>query len=382
MKKSLYLTSALVAASVLALGSSATMAASKAKPMKLGISGSYEAIVGYSKQGDSFVNTGTSTVRTGYSSVDVKTDSEIHFKGSTKTDNGLAIGVHIELESDQATTAIMDQSFVTVGGGFGTIALGNTVAASKVLTVSAPNTGALGIGGGDSSAWIVNPTSVPNAAGPDIGGGDHMKVRWTSPAFSGFSVGGSYVPSMTSSNNMALNGGNAGTETDQIDFGVKYTGKMGANAITAGYNTWTSDGALAASLKGHNLGVSTTMGAITVGAAYNKVEPTGTLNDAARTTVKGSGDTSPQSEAWNIGTSWAQGATTLSLNYFQFKMPMSSTVVGEDSVTKWTLGAKYAMGPGVDFVGTVQRVNWSDETVVETASNTGMAVVGGIAVKF
>jgi hypothetical protein len=49
MKKSLYLTSALVAASVLALGSTDTMAGShsKAKKMSMGISGSYKAMVGF-----------------------------------------------------------------------------------------------------------------------------------------------------------------------------------------------------------------------------------------------------------------------------------------------------------------------------------------------
>jgi len=60
MKKSLYLTSALVAASVLAMGSTDSMAASKAKKMKMAISGSYKAVVGYAKQVAGFqVSTGT-----------------------------------------------------------------------------------------------------------------------------------------------------------------------------------------------------------------------------------------------------------------------------------------------------------------------------------
>ena len=95
MKKSLYLTTALVAAGVLALGSTDAMA--KAKPMKIGVSGSYKAVVGYAKNADGFMNaTGGATTQTSYQAIDVKTDSEVHFKGSVKTDAGLTIGVGME----------------------------------------------------------------------------------------------------------------------------------------------------------------------------------------------------------------------------------------------------------------------------------------------
>jgi len=51
MKKSLFLTSALVAASVLALGvTNDALAASKAKKISIGVSGSYRAMIGYSSQ--------------------------------------------------------------------------------------------------------------------------------------------------------------------------------------------------------------------------------------------------------------------------------------------------------------------------------------------
>ena len=97
MKKSLYLTSALVAASVLALGSTDAMAAGKALSVK--VSGSYKAQVGYAKQASGFINTNDGTASTSYNTIDVKTDSEVHFKASGSTDSGLKIGVGIELES-------------------------------------------------------------------------------------------------------------------------------------------------------------------------------------------------------------------------------------------------------------------------------------------
>jgi hypothetical protein len=378
MKKSLYLTSALVAASVLALGSTDTMAGShsKAKKMSMGISGSYKAMVGFSTQTEGFEVVGTGTTASDYTEFDVKTDSEIHFKGSTKTDSGLAIGVAVELETDQTKNGTqIDQSYMTIGGGFGTVALGSTVAASLVLAVSAPSTGALGVFGGDSGEWVVKPgnSSVSGVAGGNIGGGDHMKARWVSPAMSGFKVGASYVPSTTNSGNMPVTGGTTGPETNQLDLGIQYSGKMGANAVKASATWWSND-AGTASTDSLALGASTTMGAFTVGLGWKDVKP-------AQTGVVGTA-TSLESETINGGVQWAQGATTLSVNYFKVEMPLAVADTGEDTLTKWTLGAKYAMGPGVDFLGTVQSVNWSDETAVTTDSNKGMAIVGGIKVAF
>jgi hypothetical protein len=383
MKKSLYLTSALVAAGVLALGSTATMA--KGKPMKIGVSGSYKAVVGYARSADGYqVQTGSGTGQTSFNNIDVKTDSEVHFKGSTTTDAGLKIGVGIELESDQHanTGNHIDGSYMTIGGGFGTILLGNSIAASAALAVNPPSTGAVGVYGGDSNAWVQRPAAVGAAgfqnAGGNIGGADHAKIRWVSKSFSGFTVGGSYVPSTTSSNNMAATGGTAGTEVQQHDFAVKYSGKMGGNTVNAGANYWTTD-AGTNSVDAYHLGLSVTAGAFTVGASMKDVGSEGSAADG--TSISGSAS-SLDEEAVNVGVSWAQGATTLSLNYFTTEQERSSAVTGEDSVEKWTLGAKYAMGPGVDFLGTVQNVHWKDEGTVATNNNKGTAIVGGIAVKF
>ena len=377
MKKSLYLTSALVAASVLALGSTSSMAAGK--KMKAKVSGSYEALIGYAKQGSGFSNLNTGTARTSYNTIDVKTDSEIHISGSTKTDSGLTVGMKIELETDQTGGGI-DHSYVTVGGGFGTIALGSTAAAAAIMAVQAPNTGALGIAGGDTNGWIVMPAGNATTVnqGMGIGGHDGAKIRWTSKSFSGFSVGGSYVPSGTNSNNMPANGGNGGTEWNQVDAGVSYSGKMGKNAVKASLTYWSKDAGVS-SLDAYHIGLSTTMGAITLGASMDDVSSSGSAADL--TSIAGS-NASLDADGVNVGASWAQGGTTLSLNYYNKEMERATATDGEDSMEKWTLGAKYAMGPGVDFVGTVQNAKWSDETGASNLNNKGTIIVGGISVGF
>ena len=391
MRKSLYLTSALVAASVLALGSTDAMAAGKALDLK--VSGSYKAVVGYAKQSSGFVtSTGVGTAYTGYNTIDVKTDSEIHFKAAGTADNGMKVGVGVELEADQSSGGVIDGTYMTIGGGFGTVLLGSAGAAAAALSVNAPSTGALGVFGGDSAAWIVKPAAVgvSAVAGGNIGGNDRAKIRWIAPSFSGFTVGASYVPDLTSTdNNMAANGGNAGTDASQIDAAVKYAGKMGANAFSGSFGWWQVDQTTkaanaASSTKGYSLGASTTMGAFTVGAGYKEVSATGTALTTATTgssSLSGSANSADE-EVVNVGAQWAQGKTTLSLNYFRSEMEKATGTEGEDSLEKWTLGGKYAMGPGIDFVGTVQNIAWNDEGDVAINNNKGTAFVGGVAVKF
>ena len=116
MKKSLYLTTALVAAGFMTLG--ATDVAAAGKKGKMAITGTYKALAGYAKQQGAFENLQTGTSRNSYNTIDFKTDSEIHFKASHVTDGGFKVGVFVELETDQASTATIDGSGVTLGGGF------------------------------------------------------------------------------------------------------------------------------------------------------------------------------------------------------------------------------------------------------------------------
>jgi hypothetical protein len=389
MKKSLYLTSALVAASVLALGSTGAMAAGKALSVK--VSGSYKAQVGYAKQSAGFIQTNDATSATSYNTVDVKTDSEVHFKASGSTDSGLKIGVGIELETDQNKNSgdHIDGSYMTIGGGFGTLMMGSSAAAAAILAVNAPSTGAVGVFGGDSSAWVVKPTAVAVSpvVGGNIGGNDKMKIRWTSPSFSGFTAGASYVPDLSSADgNMPSNGGNGGTDASQVDVALKYSGKMGTNAVSGSAGWWSVDQTTTAAnantaTEGYSLGVSTTMGAITVGAGYKEIDTKGHQIGGRQISLSGTAN-SQDEEAVNFGISWAQGKTTVALNYFNVEKEMASATDGEDSVTKWTLGLKYGMGPGIDFLGTVQNVNWQDEGTLALNNNKGTAFVGGVAVKF
>ena len=127
------------------------------------------------------------------------------------------------------------------------------------------------------------------------------------------------------------------------------------------------------------MGLSVTAGAFTVGLGIKDVNSDGIAAD--QTPISGSAS-SVHEEAVNVGVQWAQGPATFSLNYFKVEQERATATAGEDSVEKWTLGAKYAMGPGVDFLGTVQNVKWGDESTTVTNNYKGNAIVGGIEVAF
>jgi len=379
MKKSLYMTSALVAAGLLAFGS--TDAVAKAKKMKVGISGSYKAVIGYARQQSAFTNVGTGTTATDYNELDVKTDSEVHFKGSTKLDNGLTMAVKVELEGDTETAADIDATGLTISGGFGSILLGSEVAASAILSQGgAHKVGAIGgAGGGDAASWVQRPAANAVAAvqGHNIGGGEHMKIRWLSKAFSGFTIGASYVPSMTGGTGMAANGGTAGTENAQIDAGVKYSGKMGGNSVTASYTTWRVDGA--SDQNSWAAGATVGFGAINIAVGYLDVSDE--TKTAAGLTQSGTA-ASADREAVNVGVQYTAGPMKVALNYFNAEAPLATATAGDDAVTKIVLGTTYNMGPGVDFVGSLAQVDWADETAAVGSNNKGTAVVGGFVVGF
>ena len=121
MKKVLYSTTALAAAGALALGASDALAQSKAKPLSMSVGGYFNSFMGYAEQDSSFESTASATGRVGYDQFNIINDSEIYFRGSTKTDSGIGVSVTVQLESDQVSNASahIDESYMTLSGGFG-----------------------------------------------------------------------------------------------------------------------------------------------------------------------------------------------------------------------------------------------------------------------
>ena len=98
MKKVLLSSTALVAAGVMA-----TAPASAAEKLSAKVGGYMEQWVGYTSVDDDNAAAGDT------SGFDVKSDSEIHFNGVTTLDNGIKVGIHVELEGHTESGGAADQ---------------------------------------------------------------------------------------------------------------------------------------------------------------------------------------------------------------------------------------------------------------------------------
>jgi len=160
-------------------------------------------------------NDGTSTT----------SDSEIAFKFSNKTDSGLTIGYTAELESDEglASAIAIDESSLSISGGFGTIVLGQNDGAGNNYSFN-------------HSALIAEdqgavPTSASIGAGTEIAAmsGDARKIAYHLPAMGGFTAGVSHT-----------NSGYTGA-TDTTEVGAKYVMDAGGNTITLNGSSATTE---------------------------------------------------------------------------------------------------------------------------------------------
>ncbi len=383
MKKSLYMTTALAAASVLALGATDAMAAEKAKKMSVSVSGAFKSMIGFAKQNGSYESTAASTARVGYDSLNLVNDSEIHFKGTSKLDNGISVSIVVQMESDQSeadnAANDIDESYVKLTGGFGDIRLGTTKTATFVLKHGAPLGGAIALENPDTNNWIVRPAAIgTNGAGSmsngnvstHIGGGDSMRLVYITPKFSGFRVGASYTPSNNEGDLPAAVGGTAGTERQTYDAIVSYENKLGSVNLKADVAYWETHATAANSLKAWRGGLSLGFGAITVGGSYKSQDDLDTLQ------------TGNGLEAFAVGAQYKSGPFAVGVKYFNLTSPQSTAVAGDDEMTKIAIGGSYTMGPGISLVGTIVHVDWDEETTADANNNDGWAAIGGVTVAF
>jgi outer membrane protein OmpU len=380
MKKALFSTTALAAAGALAFGASDALAQSKAKPLSMSVGGYFNSFVGYSEQSSSFESSASSTARVGYDQFNVINDSEVYFRGSTKLDNGLGVSLTVQLETDQVTNGTqMDESYMTLKGGFGSVLLGSTKGSTVKLNVGAPGVGGLGLSNVDHDSWIIKPSAVGNTvnfgSGTTAGASDSMKVVYLSPTIAGgLSVGASYTPSTTNADNMPVTGGNSGTESQMFDAVVKYSAKMGGSTVSANVGYGETQGTAANSNKFVRTGVAVSSGGVTAGFDYKDVQD----DDSG----KGGTANSDEQQSYNIGVKYAAGGYTMGVAYAHTEMPFASGTTGDDEMDKYILGLERGMGAGVTLTGQLLYVDYSDETTSDANNNNGWALVGGVKVAF
>ena len=374
MKKILLGSTAIVAAGMIA----AVPSADAASKMKLGVGGYMEQWFGFTSGDDG--------VAQDYSGFDIKSDPEIFFKGSTKLDNGITVGVNVQLEATQNGDQI-DEQYMFVKGSFGQIIIGDENSAMYKMHY-APSDFGIGMNSGDVTAWN---KPVKDAEGDSINMGSHYrspfgatyiepdavndsaKISYFTPRVSGFQLGLSYGPDANQDSNGLPNRDAA--NTDYIMVGANFKQKMGGMSvgISGGYGTVTDAAAGGVEPEATSFGIKLGMGGVSAGVSYANFSDSGEKDQ----------------EGINAGVAYSSGPMGVSIAYFHGEKDGNNgdaaTLNNQAERDVIHLSAKYAMGPGVTLAGTLGHAVYSsddadlDNSVNESASTY---VVMGLKVGF
>jgi outer membrane protein OmpU len=176
-------------------------------------------------------------------------DSEIAFKFSNKTDSGLTIGYTVEMESDAGSGGI-DESSLTISGGFGTIMLGQNDGVATAYAIEAEDATAEESAGSMASATIQTDTDV------QLDETDDNKIAYHLPAMGGFKAGVSFEDSGA--------GSGSGSKEDITAIGASFTTEAAGSTVTIGAATVTQEQSGSTPDKdAQNIGVKIASGAAT-----------------------------------------------------------------------------------------------------------------------
>ena len=268
-------------------------------------------------------------------------DSEIVMKFSNKTDSGLTIGLVTEFETDDTDTAI-NESSMSISGGFGKLVLGNNDGVGDNYGVSSTD-----LPGEEIYATGTDSLTILNA---DISGmsGDLNKIAYHLPAMGGLTAGISFMDS------------GATGSADSTEVGAKYGMSAGGAAITIGAASATTENSTQ-DIDSQVVGIKVASGNITAAISQATYEASNTdeestgasvsfkVSDAMTFTVHTAetDDSTSSEEYTNTGVevkyTIASGLTAfLNVEDYDYKVgTSSSTVADSGTASKLTIKAAF-----------------------------------------
>ena len=385
MKKILYATTAMATVGLIAGGAGSAVAAER---IQIEVHGFHQQwIVGLDQD---FTDTDPGREDQGFkaSTIDQKTNSEICFTGETTLDNGISVGVQVELEAANSSFMV-DESFLFLQSeSLGQFKLGIEDSTTELLHVSAPNGGVsvddgdvanVGmyidtIGGGTSG--ILTSTSLGDMTTPGgIRNGDANRIMYVTPRYAGLQAGISYAPQSAEDSNTtntanfasfngryhdsvegALNYKEAfGGVGVQLSAGVRYQNQLDDLSAFAGVDTGT--------MFGYSMGGQLTFGGFTVGGAYRKItsgrDTPGTIAEQR----------SLQSDVWSAGARYEIGPYAAGVSCINGEAVGWQTAgTGDLEHLTCTLSGTYTLGPGIRLIGGLFLFDDEAETPVGPAA--------------
>ena len=315
-------------------------------------------------------------------------DGEVHFKGETTLDNGLTVGVDIQLEATSAADTI-DESYSWIRGDFGRVTVGSENLSPYVTFwgVTAPNVG-VPINSGWISSWIPEPAGSalsfrsPGKTTNITNMNDSFGISYTSPRFSGFQFTAGYAPTTTT----AGNGGggdpkNATTDKnnenhDVFEVGANYKNSFNGFDLGLAVGWGRSSVADLADTAGADdpqqvkVGASFGVAGFTLSGSYaNELDGNTNITNTA----------SNEGQSWDVGGSYSTGPWGVSVAYFHGEEEDSIALSGDDEVDTVVGAVSYALGPGIT---TSLSVIWAQFEEEAGAESDGAMGILGLAISF
>jgi predicted porin len=307
-------------------------------------------------------------------------EGEIHFNGAIKLDNGLGVGIRVELEAETCADQI-DESYIFFDGGFGRIMLGSTNGAPYKMAVL-PKSALPGHGFSDPRfLHAQSGTNSIGRSGPLLQNAttsDGEKVIYFTPRIAGLQLGVSYMPDSCEEGTGGCGGQGSGPEPDNnldqqseaFEFGLNYTRKLGEATFAASAG-WTgadneNPSAGMTDQQEWSTGVSVGWAGFTLAAAYHR----------DNRAIRGRGDR----EDWGGSLYYATGPWSFSVG--GVRSTVEEPAGGEDVQKFLEAATSYAFGPGVVGSLGVQNFVFEDNLDDPGAENRVVYVLTGLTLTF
>lgn len=264
------------------------------------------------------------------------TNTEIHFNGSTETDNGLTFGFRVELEGDSDTPAFVDENSIFISGSFGKVELGSNDGPEDGLHVSGSYVGVQmgGVGNPTFSVMTAYNTSSAPTTSDHKDSGDAVKISYWSPRFSGIQFGASYTPTTNSDGDARGPHTNDGDDAinDVIGLGLNFSETLNGISIDAGAVASLGSYGSGDDLRAWGIGAMIGFSGFSIAAGYQQSD----------------GDSKLDTTSYDVGVGYSTGPWTIAL----------AAVHGEDDLNNdefdyYSASVAYNVTSGLDVYATI-----------------------------
>ena len=372
MKNSLLCTTALALTGIAGAANAGEVSAGA---VNMGFSGFYTTGLAYAS-----VDTGANIEAlnpegTDYDGVDIYTNAEIHFKPSITLDNGIKIGIDVQLEAGSAVISDqIDEAYMSIAGDFGKVLIGSENSVGYKMAVAAPDVSHIFAQSSTLTAYVPYSGTFSNTAGTasaiagaDVFRGtlgttylennrnnDASRLSYFSPRFGGLQLGVSYARDSGEGNGPVNNNT---VITDIVDIAAKYSGSFGGVDLdgSARYGIASAPGG-ADDPEVWGAGLSLGFSGFSFGGSYAEQDGT-----AAR-----------DGSAYDVGIGYANGPMSYSLTYFKGKNiddenlgTANGTNLGGqwayEELETWVLAAKYKVNSNFAVGAFIADTDFSED---------------------